>query len=303
MTVTEMITEILTRLNLAETNDFFTTADLTAYLNDGYKDFAGETQCLKKFVLLDINSGTTEYNLPDDCLQVIWAGYDDEALWPTSVNQLDAIDEDWIGREGTPTFFVVELDGFDKLRLYETPNISSTALDDDTTAQTDFEDWSDNLLLFHAYEPDDLTAGQTPDLETCFQWALIYYALWKCFEKEGDFQNLEIATFYQMRYLEKKAEKKKQLTIDQDVTFSGTENLDEAKNIGLLFGLNDGFWYDTYYEWDEMFLPSDGIIYLGMHSKDTTWPDGVLKINRVGDDLAFYIRASSTWTEMFRITA
>lgn len=297
MNVAALTTKVWTRLNLSSTNDFFTSAEILGFFNDGYKDFQLQTECLKKFTLLDVTAGTTAYDLPSDCLQPIWIGYDDEGIEPVSLTDLDKTDENWVGRSGHPFAFVQVFDGFDKIQLYETPNVSSTALSAPTTAITDFEDWLDNLLLFYAYEPDDLTTG-TPDLETPFQWALIYYACWKAFDCEGDFQDPFQAEFYKLRYQEMVAEKKNQIA-ESLVTIIGSEesNFDLEERDTLEFNPGDEIEYELK---DILILeiPSDGRLSFGDDDQNGTW-----KISRSGNDLLQSRRESGTYTEKSRFEA
>lgn len=298
MNVSAMTTHVWTHLNLSSTNDFFDATEILGFFNDGYKDFQLQTMCLKKFVLLDITSGTTEYSLPTDCLQPIWIGYDDEGITPVSLTDLDQLDEDWVGRSGHPHVWVQVFDGFDKIQLYETPNVSSTALNASTTAITDFDDWDDNLLLLYAYEPDDLTTG-TPDLETPFQWALIYYACWKAFDCEGDFQDPFQAEFYKMRYNELVAQKKSQYA-EILITIRGSDeskfDLEELPG-GPYFHPGDEIEYELQ---DVLFLEieADGRISFGDDEVNGTW-----KISRSGDDLLQERRESGTYTEKSRFEA
>lgn len=89
------------------------------------------------------------------------------------------------------------------------------------TAVTSFTSWqNNNILLYYSYEPADLMATDEPDIELPFHWALIYYCLWKCFSKDGDFYNEELAEFYKSRYLYL-VQKKKELNIVPGMTIVG----------------------------------------------------------------------------------
>ena len=235
MTITQLIAKVWPRLGVASTNDFFSSATITYLLNDGYRDFVSLTRCLRKFTLTDIVADTQSYDLPSDILQAIWFGYDGEGITPVSVRSLDLLDEQWVGQaSGTPSLVTVGLDGMEKFYLYSPPSASSTALSAPTTEITDFEDWEDNVLIFYEYEiGTDLTAGQTPDLETPFQWALIYYTLWKCFESEGDLQDLELAALWQRRYFEKVEEKKSFLSEIKNISVgSGSSSSSDDDTTG-----------------------------------------------------------------------
>jgi len=286
MTCTQMIVKILTRLNLAASNPFFTSAQLLALLNDGYKNFCARTLALKKFVLIDIVADQTEYDLPDDHYKVLWLGYDDEAIAVVSADDLDYQDENWIGRSGMPYAFVEELAGLTQIKLHLTPGTSSTALSDDTTAQTSFESWVDNLLLYHAYEPADMVAGSTPSLETSYQWALIYYVLWKAFDQEGEFKDSLQAEFYKARY-ESYVKKKSEFFSPVEIG-SGSEP-DPA---GEILDWNQE---EIEYELKDiefLTIADDGRLSFGDHDDNGTW-----KMARSGNDLTFEKRESGAYVE------
>lgn len=299
MTITEMIAKVVTRLGH---QTFWTDAEITDYLNDGYRDFVSLTHCLKKFVLIDLTTDIQSYDLPIDCLQPLWFGYDDEGIIPASVSDLDRLDEEWVSQvSGIPTHVAVGLSGIDKFYLYKSPAISSVALGNSTTALIHFEDWTDNILLFYEYEIEtDLTAGQSPDLETCYQWALIYYALWQCLEKAGDSEDLEQAAFWKLRYEQKVAEKKNQLT-DQITLISGS-GISQAGEEGIsrIPWMIEWKWEDI----EEIILDADGTIYFGRYNTTLgDWPSGTFKITRIDNDIAFYRYESSLWVEKGRIFA
>lgn len=311
MTITEMIAKLIVRLNLPASNDFFTTAELTGYLNDGYRNFVSETRCLRKFVLIDVVADQQEYDLPSDNLQPLWFGYDDESLFPMSSGDMDRIDEEWVDQNsGTPGYVAVALGGIEKFQLYYPPCTASSLLSASTTEITDFEDWADNVLLYYEYEIEtDLTSGQTPDLETPFQWALIYYALAESFRKEGDIKDFTQASFWELRYRDKISQKKKQLVtgVDDLLIMGGLPSPGEI--------LLDPLDVNRAIEWmledyDELIIEDDGVIYYGSQMVSGGWPEGTWKKTRVeestgslGNDLILYRYESSIWVEKGRWTA
>jgi hypothetical protein len=282
-----MIAKIFTRLNLSATNPFFTSAELLAFINDGYKDFCSRTESLKKFVLIDVVADQTAYDLPSDFYKFIWLGYDDEQLPVSHVSDLDIEDENWIGRAGTPYTFVSELGGLGAIKLHLTPAASSVALSAETTAITDFDDWNDNLLLYHAYTPADMLTGATPEIQTSYQWALIYYTLWKCYDMEGDFKDNFQAKIYQARYFD--YVKKKSAKHEKIVIASSKEAVDECRD----FEYNGE---EIEYQLSEigyLIIYDDGRMCFGDNDTDSTW-----RIRYTTDDeLAFEERSSGSYTE------
>lgn len=130
----EIYENVAYRLNIAkdiharaEQVRFWSNEELLRAINEGYMDFVRRTECLQRFEIIGITSGTGEYDLPSDCIRVLWVGYDNKMLHGQSLSYMDGLDDDWIGRAGEPAYFVQELGGIKKLQLYETPDVSGVA--------------------------------------------------------------------------------------------------------------------------------------------------------------------------------
>ena len=134
LSVYDIYRNIAYRLNIAEDIharteqiNFWSNDEILRAINEGYLDFVRRTRCLQKFICIGLVADTTTYDLPSDCIEVLWVGYGNENLGGKSLDYMDRLDDDWIGRAGKPTYYIQELGGVKELRLYETTETTGNA--------------------------------------------------------------------------------------------------------------------------------------------------------------------------------
>ncbi|GAF92175.1 unnamed protein product, partial [marine sediment metagenome] len=103
---------------------FWSDEELLRSINEGYLDFTRRTMCLQKFGMIGIVAEQTEYDLPTDCIKLLWVSDGIRNLVGQSLAYMDDLDDGWLTRDGTPAYYVQELAGIKKFNLYETPGTS-----------------------------------------------------------------------------------------------------------------------------------------------------------------------------------
>jgi 6-phosphogluconolactonase (cycloisomerase 2 family) len=130
----QMHSELTYRLNIAkdvhartEQIRFWSDEEILRSINEGYLDFVRRTECLWKFDVIPIVADQTEYDLPSDCIRLLWIGDDTKNLVGQSLAYMDQLDDSWIGRSGDAAYFVSELNGIKTINLYQTPETAGGA--------------------------------------------------------------------------------------------------------------------------------------------------------------------------------
>src|SRR3990167_8677292 len=101
----ELRTEALARLG--ENTGFFTTANLNQWLQDGIDDVALQVEPLVTNATVDVVSGTSEYLLPTDLINIKQVWYGGTGAWAnltlTGYVALFDWNADWEDSTGTPS--------------------------------------------------------------------------------------------------------------------------------------------------------------------------------------------------------
>lgn len=87
MTLAEMRTEVLTRLG--EQAGFYTSANITQWLNDGMDDIALRLEPKVTSATLTTTANTTEYTLPENLISIKTVLYLDTSVTPNQYRELD----------------------------------------------------------------------------------------------------------------------------------------------------------------------------------------------------------------------
>jgi hypothetical protein len=162
------------------TNPFWTDAEITAWINEGYVDFCEKTGVLQESYDQPFIADQQEDVFPSNFLSVQsmeWINDDDEitVLLPEYRNDLDRNSDN----TGTPGFYY--------LRAYNVYGLNP--IPDDTGT----------VRIHMSIVPiTDLTSSDSPSIDSRFHYALIYYAahIAKLKNKSDD------AIFYKNRYEE-----------------------------------------------------------------------------------------------------
>lgn len=111
-------------------NQAFTTAQVQAKLEEAQERFVLDTRVLRDSATpASVVSGTAEYNLPSDVMDIIRVAVDGVELDRISKADLDFYSSSrWDQTTGTPRYYYVDLDPNNKkFRLYPTPDTSGSS--------------------------------------------------------------------------------------------------------------------------------------------------------------------------------
>lgn len=108
--------------------DVASPVEVDALINQGQLDFVERTDFLHDTALIDLVSDQAVYTLPEAAMRVKRVALDEEVLRPTTSSYLDSVDSLWRITTGTPTHYLRDLFGHDKLRVYPIPVKSGSSL-------------------------------------------------------------------------------------------------------------------------------------------------------------------------------
>jgi hypothetical protein len=195
-------------------NSNFTDAFLSSQWVYGEQIVSQLVPCLLTRVAIDTSNGRGDYFLPDDLIgisKVTWKGFPVEAtsyqkyqMWqPLNMTtgsadafQFNAFQEDafQVGTEtgvsftGKPLVYIFNREQFNTIRLIPAPSETLTSGGDLWGADI-------NIKLIVQYYQRPNVSVQIPSYVR--RLLLRNYTIWKAYEKEGDTQDLTIATFFQ----------------------------------------------------------------------------------------------------------
>lgn len=108
--------------------DVASPVEVDALINQGQLDFVERTDFLHDTALIDLVSDQAVYTLPEAAMRVKRVALDEEVLRPTTSSYLDSVDSLWRITTGTPTHYLRDLFGHDKVRIYPIPVKSGRSL-------------------------------------------------------------------------------------------------------------------------------------------------------------------------------
>jgi len=91
------------------------------YINDGYREFAMLTHCLKKHGQIIISTDTSLYDVPSDNLMIYRAEWDGKVCPIRTTEEMDKIygGHDWRNTEGENIMYVIQDgEGYPQIRIY-----------------------------------------------------------------------------------------------------------------------------------------------------------------------------------------
>jgi hypothetical protein len=177
--VSSLITQARARINETSTT-FHTEANLIAYANESQKYVVRETKCLEGSSTSAVVSGTQDYALPSDLLQIRRITFDGIKLFPINFVDLDEAELDETDITGAPANYFI---WNDSIYLYPIPGSS---------------DAGKYLKIFYYKAPVAITAS-TDAIETkpVYDDVIVAYMTYLALVKdsESDLSNLDKADY------------------------------------------------------------------------------------------------------------
>jgi len=93
-----------------------------------YRDVIKDLSQVELFTdvrLISITKGTTSYTIPDDVVNILEMFYDSSVIPQSTVNSLNALNQEWRDLVGRPVAHIVEEETTKLFRLYPEPDVGS----------------------------------------------------------------------------------------------------------------------------------------------------------------------------------
>jgi len=94
------------------------------FYDDVIKDLS-QTDLFTNVRLISITGGTTTYTIPDDVVKILEMFYDSSVIPQSTINSLNALDQEWRDLVGRPVAHIVEEETTKLFRLYPEPDVDS----------------------------------------------------------------------------------------------------------------------------------------------------------------------------------
>jgi hypothetical protein len=170
--------------SLTDTSGHWTAEDLLDIYNDVADTFCEEIKCLRETSTQSAVADQREYDFDSDWVDIIGVWYDNEPLFPFSVDELDfleqyqGLDSPWRDKTATAPYGWYLSENTGKYGLIDTPNANDT----------------DAITIWHTINPDHFTTASTATTELLnghghlkpYHPALVYYAVAECEEEDGN---------------------------------------------------------------------------------------------------------------------
>jgi hypothetical protein len=175
------IAEVEIALNAASGADLepWAVEDLWDWMDEGAKRLA---RLCGVFVDRDtsnaIVTGTAAYPLPAGHLSTIHASAGTLALYPANVQELEALDSNWVDTSGPTDTYLMDTAGVTEVQLYPRPDVSVTG----------------NVALIFAHFPAKITSGATtlsapPVVQDYLKW----HAIAEARRRQSDYAMPDVA--------------------------------------------------------------------------------------------------------------
>lgn len=105
--------------------EFWTTGALTRFGQDAAEQLCRRVPLLVKRAALNVASGTAEYAHPAHHIQTVHLSVDQYSLRPTTVQELEALDDAWRTSQDYPERYVEGLGGDETVILYPNPIVAA----------------------------------------------------------------------------------------------------------------------------------------------------------------------------------
>jgi len=132
--------------------------------------------------------GKAVYDLPTDLIRIERATWDNRRIDPLYSSELEPLDAQYHTRKGNPQGYVMDKDGLRVLRKVPIPTAETTAT-------------TNNFKIEYIRKGSAVSAdGDTFELPDRYTKYLRHYACWRCLEREGPGQDLQLGAFWKNLY-------------------------------------------------------------------------------------------------------
>jgi hypothetical protein len=213
-------------------------AEINRYIRKGLWDLCRNTKAIWDMQHLDLVDGTPTYTLREGWIEVDRVTYNNRRMEPVLRMEAEKLDYLYLEREGEPYGYIMNLDGMNLIRIVRIPAADASEyttsgtwgiLRDptDITSETVSGTWglprripymhpqkgvwglprrpykdqtNVRVEMFRGPEPVPTQDDHRIELPNRYTKYLRFYCLWRCFEREGDGQDLEAAEHYKQRW-------------------------------------------------------------------------------------------------------
>ncbi len=174
-------------------SDLFASDVITRFSQQGEQDFAEECPCIHKRISLNVTAYSHTYNLPDDVLslrRVTWKG---KKLDPLPHRGFREVFQS-ATQAGDPFWYIFNNIGLNQIRLFPTPSSSLAPPTSSLYAEVAI---NAGVIVDYFQAPDFVNAVIPLYVR---RRLLKAYALYGCFNIEGEGQNLKNAQYHLKKY-------------------------------------------------------------------------------------------------------
>lgn len=132
--------------------------------NRVYKSFARDTGALEnKFSILPV-AGQREYEIPEQAESIFRVAWEEEKIFPATINELDLNSETWMDEQGDPIFYHINQLDTDRIAFWRTPDETESSVEFDSELGT-IVDLGTEVTDVFRFESDEVTLGTVVDYE------------------------------------------------------------------------------------------------------------------------------------------
>jgi len=189
-TLAEIRTNILIKLKQEiGTSDWWSEDEIEQWTNDLYIDTSRDGRLLKKRDILTLSiKDQATYSLPTGTIILISMTYDQEPIYPTTIEELNAYSRSWRSEgPGIPCWFYYERGNrYTEVSLHQTPSTSGLEIGFDVI-----------------YKPNKLEISESPEEPFTDGLLLKDGVVSMALAKEGGGQNLDRSDYYWRQFYTK----------------------------------------------------------------------------------------------------
>ena len=174
----------------------WSAAEVERHVAEGLKQLCAETGCFVRIkdlndtvgvATVDLNASCVDANAQYEFIVLERACWDLHRIEPLDPMNLQLEDPAWLTQRGNVEGFIFDGDGPRTIRKWRVPAASAT---------------NKFRLEYRRSALSLATAGTNIELPERYAKRLRYYVLWKCYERDGDGQDLDLANHYHERWRE-----------------------------------------------------------------------------------------------------
>ncbi len=180
-----------------------TSDQFLKYLEEAILEFCQEAGLKKKIYTQKITSGTSQYSIPVDVLQVQCAFRGGKFIDPTSLEQLQNSEYEWVSKTGPTQQWFQDGLAADMIQLFPIPDASGAVF---SGTYGDFLPANNGLTVVGPAAPTTLTLTLLSDIPTeipdSFTPYLNYRVLYRIFSTDGECYDQQRAYYCDARWQE-----------------------------------------------------------------------------------------------------